>query len=483
MGKQSKTFLLTVLMLSCFPFLTFAQEKSLITICGTVIDDESKEPLIGASVMYSNRYGVCTDIDGKFTLQISDMDDSLVVSYVSYETVKCKVEKNMVITLHEVKGVTPRKERVNIQLTEGDKEVISGINSLAFRLFNAFDNQKSIMISPLSIACLLSMTGNGAAGDTQKEINKVLNCTPKTANTFYKKMIPFLTDSQYGSKFNMANALFVDPSFRLKKAFLQEADSSYQALVSQSMDIDEVNGWCARQTNGMIPSILDKQSAGSSLTALNAVYFESLWEKEFDIEDTEDEKFTKEDGTKKTLPMMHQEKWHLYYKGKNFAVMEKPYKGEIDYRITFILPDKGHTLHQVLGQFDEKKWQEVCSRKRGYIVDVKLPRFKTESDLELIPVMRQLGIQSAFDGGRADFSKLTYMSPVSIEEMKQKSAIEVNEKGTKAAVVTVEIITVGYAGSGRKPEYCNFHATRPFAYVISEAKTGTIVFMGAYYGE
>ena len=70
---------------------------------------------------------------------------------------------------------------------------------------------------------------------------------------------------------------------------------------------------------------------------------------------------------------------------------------------------------------------------------------------------------------------------ICISEMKQKSAIEVNEKGTKAAVVTEEKIRV--TGRGVTMENISFHATRPFAYIISEARTGTIIFMGTYYGD
>ena len=119
-----------------------------------------------------------------------------------------------------------------------------------------------------------------------------------------------------------------------------------------------------------------------------------------------------------------------------------------------------------------------------YRVDVKLPRFKTESELLLIPVMKKLGILSAFDMEQADFRNLVNLNPsdhICISEMKQKSAIEVNEKGTKAAVVTEERIRV--TGRGVTMENISFHATRPFAYIISEARTGTIIFMGTYYGD
>lgn len=469
--------------LLCLPFLAFAQGNGPITIHGKVVDAELNE-LIGASILEEGTTnGTVTDIDGKFTITVSSMEAKLKAAFPGCQNQTFKVSNDTVIIMVEVEGFKSRKERENIELTDDDRAVVHGINSFSFKLLNCLDKKKSIVTSPLSIACLLSMTNNGAAGKTQKEISKMLDCTPEMANCFYRKMIPFLTDSQYGSKFNMANALFVDPQFRLRWDFQREADESYEAFVRQGIDVEEVNDWCARQTNGMIPYMMDSQPVGASLIGLNAVYFESLWGSEFDVEETEDDYFTNEDGKKKKMPMMHQERGFHYAKGKHFSVMSMPYKGEVKYAISFLLPDEGYKLHRVLGRLNEEKWQNVLRKKGGYIVDVKLPRFKTDADIQLIPVMKELGMQSAFDSNLADFRNLASTSNTFLSEMKQKSAIELNEKGTKAAVVTMEEVVVGYAGKRSKIKYCDFHATRPFAYIISEVSTGTIIFVGTYYGE
>ena len=480
-----KTILLIALL--CLPFLAFAQGNGPITIHGRLVDAEYNEPLIGASILEEGTTnGTVTDIDGKFIITVSSMEAKLKATYPDFQNLTFKVGNDKVIIMNEVEGFKPRKERENIELTDDDRVVVHGINTFSFKLLNVLDKQKSIVTSPLSIACLLSIINKGAAGKTRMEICKMLDCTLKTANSFYWKMIPFLTDSQYGSKFNMANALFVDPQFRLRWDFRWEAGVNSGAFVGQGVDVKnvkEVNDWCARQTNGMIPSMMDSQPVGASFVGLNAACFESLWEADFDVEETEDDYFTNEDGKKKKMPMMHQERAFPYAKGKNFSVMSMPYKGEVKYAISFLLPDEGYKLHQVLGRLNEERWQNIQRKMTGYIVDVKLPRFKTDADIQLIPVMKELGMQSAFDSNLADFRNLASTSNTFLSEMKQKSAIELNEKGTKAAVVTMEDVVVGCAGKRSKIKYCDFHATRPFAYVISEVSTGTIIFVGTYYGE
>lgn len=55
-------------------------------LSGKVYDNETKEPLIGASVMLrSNFQGAATDVYGQFTLKASTAEDTLEVSYVGYE--------------------------------------------------------------------------------------------------------------------------------------------------------------------------------------------------------------------------------------------------------------------------------------------------------------------------------------------------------------------------------------------------------------
>ena len=65
--------------------------------------------------------------------------------------------------------------------------------------------------------------------------------------------------------------------------------------------------------------------------------------------------------------------------------------------------------------------------------------------------------------------------------MKQVAKIKLNEEGTESAAVTV-IGMVEKADIGG-PRQVNFHANRPFLYVISEQSTGTVFFIGKYVGD
>lgn len=66
---------------------------------GTVVDAESGEPIVGASVLIENtRRGTVTDIDGAFTLDASP-SARLVVSYLGKQTIAVKVKDNLRVRL------------------------------------------------------------------------------------------------------------------------------------------------------------------------------------------------------------------------------------------------------------------------------------------------------------------------------------------------------------------------------------------------
>lgn len=62
------------------------------TISGVIIDANTQETIVGASIMLKgSSQGTVTDIDGKFSLSVSKLPVTLVVSYVGYQKKEVKV--------------------------------------------------------------------------------------------------------------------------------------------------------------------------------------------------------------------------------------------------------------------------------------------------------------------------------------------------------------------------------------------------------
>ena len=474
------------LLLSLLLLLISGVADAQVTIHGQVVASSDSMPVIGATVRVVGikESPAVTNVDGLFSIEVPDMQAEVEASSVGFPQKRMKVRQDMLIVLDDGSVAIPFRKRLRIGLTDGEDSILHGINDYSFRLLRAANEQKSTVLSPLSIACLLGMTNNGAAGQTQSEVCQLLDCQPEAANAFYKKLIPYLTGDGGGSCFSMANALFVNPKWKLKEDFRSQAVENYRALVSNDLNVKSVNDWCNTQTSGMIPQMVDEIDPNTLLTALNAVYFESQWSDTFEDNGTHLKDFTLANGTSVKLPLMHQKHLFRYGKGKDFAMLTMPYTDGCS--MVVVLPDEDSSLDRLLSSIDYDDFNKVWKKSTTCRVDILLPRFETEVEQPLIPVMQQLGVHSMFDARQADYSRLAYVErgvPVYVSEMKQKAKIEVCETGTKATAVTEQSFFVG--ATARPPKYRNrtFHATRPFLYVIKDNFTGAILFIGTYYGE
>lgn len=212
---------------------------------------------------------------------------------------------------------------------------------------------------------------------------------------------------------------------------------------------------------------------------LNAIYFKGDWAEKFNKDNTKNETFTKENNTKKSVPMMCQYHEFNYTQTNESQALCLPY-GNGSFSMTILLPMEGKTILDVAQTLTTEKWKNIMQNMRGCPVDLKLPRFESDTDIDLRPVMAKLGMPDAFDGNKADFSNFCNVCTY-IGLMKQVAKIKVNEEGTEAAAVTV-VDMLETSAVDPEPFYVTFHANHPFLYVISERQTGAIFFIGQYTG-
>jgi serpin B len=111
-------------------------------------------------------------------------------------------------------------------------------------------------------------------------------------------------------------------------------------------------------------------------------------------------------------------------------------------------------------------------------VQLRLPKFTFECELELKVPLISMGMKSAFSDN-ADLSGIGTPSNLSISSVKHKTFVEVNEEGTEAAAVTS--VTVGVTSIGPGDDIVPFIVDRPFLFMIREKDTGAVIFMGQVY--
>ena len=215
---------------------------------------------------------------------------------------------------------------------------------------------------------------------------------------------------------------------------------------------------------------------------MNAICFKATWTDKFDPEDTRDETFTTNDGQQRTIPMMHRKATAIYSENDDCAMLNLPYGSGDLWSMRVLLPKAGKTVDDIINGLNAESWKRIKESFWVPIVDIKMPRFTTEFEINLMEPLADMGAPSMFDKDKAEFPNISsnYNKGIFVGLMKQKAAIEVNEEGTKTSAVTV---AGGYATANiDRPLYVDFHANRPFVYVIQEASTGAIFFIGKYEG-
>ena len=387
-------------------------------------------------------------------------------------------------------------------LTPAEQEMVNNSNAFAFNLFKQIIDSRSsdeskknesIIVSPISITYALGMLNNGAAGNTQAQINNVLGFGDTGAagiNNFCKKLMDSIPQLDPLTKVMISNNIYVNKQYVLKPEFTQTANTYYNAYPEtrdfhdgQTMNV--INKWASDHTEKMIDKVLDESSFMPDAVSylLNAIYFKGMWTYKFDKERTSQEEFYHAGNSPDvTLNyMMHQIGNFNYADIDGYQVLCLPY-GNQAFNMTIFLPrvTEWETVHALPAVPSVQTWQQLKTRMHGELVNVKLPRIETDTDVDLNEIMSALGMPDAFDSSSADFSGFCD-SDTYIGLMKQVARIKLDEEGTEAAAVTV-VGMKWYAFPGYQPTEISFNAIHPFLYVISENSTGAILFIGQYTG-
>ena len=402
----------------------------------------------------------------------------------------------------EPKYVNMYQEVKPVRLTAEQTVFANDNNGFTLNFFQSLNGKmknRSIICSPLSITYVLSMVNDGATGTTEQELEQTLGFHKggiQAVNDYCKNLIDNLPHVDEKVQLNIANAIFVNDKYQLKKQFQQDMANYYDAKAealdfSSPSTLGRINGWCDEKTRGMIPTILERVDPRTVSYLLNAIYFKAEWASMFEKNETREEVFTTPDGETR-VPLMHQNVYMNYLRNDQYAAVSIPY-GNGQWMMTVMLPEDGKTTDDVISSLAASGWstdflKNPLREARRYAVDLKLPRFETAFDTDdaggLIELLKGMGIRRAFDGNSAEIPNMCENGNLYISMMKQKAKIKVNEEGSEAAAVTIAGVNCTSAGGDtQEPPKATFHANRPFVYLIHEQSSGVILFVGKFMGK
>ena len=367
-----------------------------------------------------------------------------------------------------------------------DEAIKKESNAFAVDLFKkSAENKGNIMISPASVYLALAMTLNGADGETKTAMLDVLadpGLTVDLINNACRSWIDLLEKTDSKTKLEIANSIWFDQDFTPYKPFLQK-NADYFAADIKKLNFNDrntpkiINNWVKEATHNTIDKIVDSIDPDVVIYLINAVYFKSDWQTEFNKNNTRDRTFNTPDGTIET-PFMHRLDRMTYFSINKATGVALPYADQ-KFAYFALLPDKEMTPREWLAEQDQSLFNDLArlmAKKPKYTVQLAMPKFEVHYEDSLLNELTELGMGIAFDPYQADFSQMNeqHTKDLYISEVKHKTFIRVDEKGTEASAATSVEVRVTSAPQFDK----ELTLDRPFLYGIMDLQTGMPLFVG-----
>lgn len=348
------------------------------------------------------------------------------------------------------------------------KQLVIDNNKFAWSLYeNLNDASENTFFSPISISHALMMTYAGSDGETKQEMKTALNLTldEERVHEAFNKLDLGLNTNDETDIFKIANSIWPSKDFEFEQNYLDAIMVNYGASLKTLDYINkpedsrkEINSWVEDKTEDKIKDLIPERAI-SSMTRMvlsNATYFKGEWEHTFNPDNTQMGDF----NNAFDVEYMNQTEVFSYYEDDDLQAIKLDYKtGKSSMIIT--LP-KGDS-HQIKGAFTRHR------------VTLKMPKFEfTSNSISLTETMKKLGMKSAFDRDKADFSLMSNGS-LYISDILHKAFIKVDEHGTEAAAATAVLLKT--TGTEDIPT-AELVLDKPFIYQIIDNETGQILFLG-----
>ncbi|MGD0611465.1 MAG: serpin family protein [Anaerolineales bacterium] len=376
---------------------------------------------------------------------------------------------------------------------QGDlAQLVQGNSDFAMALYQQLRSGKgNLFFSPYSISLALAMTYAGARSDTESQMAQALHFTlPQerlhpALNSLDQTIVSYAqkgANQGQGFQLNIANSIWGQQDFTFLPAYLDLLAQNYGAgmhlldfVHAAEPSRTVINNWVEQQTQGKITDLFPQGSIDDTtrLVLANAIYFKAAWENAFDPAGTQNGPFYLPDGSSTSVAMMSSghEASYLYAQGDNYQAIGLPYQGG-QVMMLVVMPSAGQFSDFESG-LSEAQLEAILGGMNSQMIDLKMPKFKVESEIDLKSVLASLGMTDAFDQN-ADFSGMDEKKDLYISDVLHKAYVNVDEHGTEAAAATG--IVVGMMAV--PAQVLNVTIDHPFLFFIVDPQTKTILFMG-----
>ena len=360
--------------------------------------------------------------------------------------------------------------------------------------------QDNMCFSPASLYLCLGMLGVGATGQSAAEVLQVLRA--QTADDLAATLASAVEDFSVqplaeSTSLQVAFSAWSDEACPVREGFstrLQEVCGAEMKTVAfGTPEADQaMQQWVSDHTQGLLKPQFKTEDPGdgngTALELLNTIYIKPRWENPFDSSENETLPFTLADGTEAPdVEYMNQTMTRSVLQGEGYTVAALPFEisygsgsGEghatsdddvpVDCRMVFLLPDEGKQLSAVLASPEDFLAFFTAELDTRAKVNYKLPKIDADFDLDLIEILKSLGVNAPFENSH-DFEEM--VEPPSadcterISTVRQGTHFTMDEEGAEAAAYTEIGMALTSAAPLEDPPELDFFCNRPFAYCLT----------------
>ncbi len=346
----------------------------------------------------------------------------------------------------------------------------------------------NLIYSPLNVYMALAMLAEITDGETRDEILTLLNAESIAtlrvqANSIWRAN--YYNDSSVTSI--LGSSIWLDESIDYNRETLDTLAetyfaSSYSGEMGSSSYNKALQTWLNEQTGGLLKDAAKEieLSYETVLALATTIYFKAKWHDEFSKSDNTTDIFY---GAKRneTVTFMHERNiYGTYYWGEHFSATKKSLENSGS--MYFILPDEGVSIDELLQDDDLQAFlttatlytEETYENHKEMIVNLSVPKFDVNSNINLTENLRSLGIESCFSLSDSDFSPLTSDTEIFLSDVNHAARVMMDEEGVTAVAYTV----IEGAGAAMPPDKeIDFIVDRPFLFMIT-GEDGLPLFIG-----
>ncbi|XP_064213734.1 antichymotrypsin-2-like [Tribolium castaneum] len=334
----------------------------------------------------------------------------------------------------------------------------------------------NFMVSPFSAETVLAFAQSGCKGNSAEELRNSLHLpNDKTkVESALKSLLPKIKGNDLYT-LHTANKMYVKKDFAIKEEFKRAASQVYYAD-SESIDFTKnveaanvMNSWVEKHTKSKITNLIDSNDLDKFTRAvlINALYFKANWSLPFELRLTSKREFYKTASDSIEVDMMqHLDEHFNYYESPDLKAqfLELPFLGG-EASMVFVLPNEKDGLARLETQLESVFVPQ--HQLKSTFLNVVLPKFRIESEIDFKSVLMKLGVAKVFDDEQADLSGIAgEKGDLVIDKIVQKTFIDVSEEGVEAAAATYVLIGFPASAILHQQQPKNFIADHPFIFYI-----------------